>query len=150
MPPEPTADPHPSAPAPTPSLSHAPTPTDSTRHARFDLDVHSPEPPTLTRPPSAEQSVDPSQQSEKHDWPDASQATLAPYAELGDAPQPPGASQSAAKPEGPLSAVDIEHVYVENDPREWARSKKDWVTDLVSNGAFTPTLAASRARQRAA
>lgn len=136
-----TPNPDPVTPAATLStLSSTPGPTDPARHARFNLDIHTSQSLDHDLPPQDSTHAE-KQLSERSD---ASQATLAPHAELGDAQHPPTPlSAPDSKPEGPLTAVDIEHVYVENDPREWSRRRKYWVTVIVSIGALTPTLAAS-------
>jgi hypothetical protein len=117
------------------------------RHAHFKLDVGSPSQAAVHLPPAEQPPSTPL--SEKQLAPaDASQATLAPFAEFGGstsagspvAAAPPKVESTTARP---LSAVDIEHVYVDNDPREWSLRKKYFVTFIVSIGALTPTLAAS-------
>lgn len=139
-----TAPPTSTAAGPVPST---PASTDGARHARFELDVqtsHTGEPLDTgpAAPLAAQREVE------------ASQTTLKTFAELGEKPPPAAASPLAgddadhsgpAQPphEGPLSVVDIEHVYVDDDPREWSPRKKFIVTCIVSIGALTPTLAAS-------
>ena len=140
------ADPHDRSPtAANAETSVAATSVDE-RHAHFELDVGSPRAIAASPPPVEP----PSTTLSENERPpaDASQATLTPFAELGGStsagtpvPAVQPKPESTVKP--PLTAVDIEHVYVDNDPREWSLRKKYFVTFIVSIGALTPTLAAS-------
>lgn len=130
-------------PAAAANADDAAPPPDLARHTVSELVVGSPH--QLADRPEAVETPSIRPLRRERPAPDASQATLTPFAELGGCTST-GAPAAASLPKiesDPLSAVDIEHVYVDNDPREWSLRKKYWVTFIVSIGALTPTLAAS-------